>query len=81
MASRLFARGDHAALRADYWRTAAFLAVASFPVFAMTGPFASTTTVFLFGQRYEDSAVILAVMSAGYYLNSALGFNMVTLQA
>lgn len=81
MASRLFARGDHAALRADYWRTAAFLAVASFPVFAMTGPFAPATTVFLFGERYESSAVVLAVLSVGYFLNSALGFNLVTLQA
>ncbi len=81
MASRLFARGDHDRLRADYWRTAAFLAVASFPLYAMTGPFAPATTVFLFGERYEGSAVILAILSTGYYLNSALGFNMVTLQA
>lgn len=81
MAARLYARGDHATLRSDYWRTAAFLAIASFPVFAMTGPFAHATTVFLFGERYESSAVVMAVMAAGYYLNSALGFNMVTLQA
>jgi O-antigen/teichoic acid export membrane protein len=81
MASRLFARGDHASLRADYWRTAAFLAVVSYPIFAMTGPFASPTTVFLFGERYAGSAVILALLATGYYFNSALGFNMVTLQA
>ncbi|MGH8893194.1 MAG: oligosaccharide flippase family protein [Actinomycetes bacterium] len=81
MASRLFARGDHDGLRRDYWRTAAFLAVLSFPLFAMTAPFAHATTVVLFGERYEGSAVILAVLSTGYFLNSALGFNMVTLQA
>jgi len=81
MASRLFARGDHENLRSDYWRTAAFLAVASFPIFAMTGPFADATTVTLFGERYAGSAVFLAILSTGYYLNSALGFNMVTLQA
>ena len=81
MASRLFARGDHRALLDDYWRTAAFLAVMSFPVFAMTGPFALATTVTLFGERYESSAVLLSVMAIGYYLNSALGFNLVTLQA
>lgn len=81
MASRLFARGDHATLRSDYWRTAAFLAIMSYPLFAMTGPFASATTVFLFGERYAGSAVILALLATGYYVNSALGFNMVTLQA
>ncbi len=81
MASRLFARGDHAGLREDYWRTAAFLAVMSFPVFVMTGPFAEQTTVFLFGERYASSGAILALLSTGYYVNSALGFNLVTLQA
>ncbi len=81
MASRLFARQEHGALRDDYWRTAAVLAVVSFPIFAMTGPFASATTVSLFGERYAGSGTILALMSVGYYLNSALGFNMVTLQA
>lgn len=81
MASRLFARGDFKALRSDYWRTAAFLAVVTFPIFAMTGPFAPATTVTLFGERYSSSAAVLAVLSTGYYVNSALGFNMVTLQA
>jgi len=81
MATRLFAREDFDRLRADYWRTAAFVAVASFPVFAMTGPFAEPTTVLLFGDKYAGSALILAVLSVGYYLNSATGFNMVTLQA
>ena len=81
MASRLFARGDHQGLREDYWRTAAFLAVMSFPIFVMTGPFADQTTVFLFGERYASSGLILALLSTGYYINSALGFNLVTLQA
>jgi len=81
MASRLFARGDHAGLRDDYWRTAAFLAVASFPLYVMTGPFAPATTVFLFGDRYAGSGAVLALLATGYYVNSALGFNLVTLQA
>lgn len=81
MVSRLFARRDHEGIRDDYWRTAVFLAVFSFPIFAMTGPFASATTVTLFDTRYASSASVLALLSVGYYLNSALGFNMVTLQA
>lgn len=81
MASRLFARGDHDAMREDYWRTAAFLAVVTFPIFALTGPFADETTVQLFGDRYADSGTVLALLAVGYYVNSALGFNLVTLQA
>jgi O-antigen/teichoic acid export membrane protein len=81
MASRLFARGEHAAVRADYWRTAAFLALFAYPIFAMTGPFAPATTVFLFGERYREAGPVLALLSTGYYVSCALGFNMVTLQA
>jgi O-antigen/teichoic acid export membrane protein len=46
----------------------------------MTTVFAHTTTGTLFGQRYADSAVVLAVLSAGFYFNAALGFNTYTLQ-
>jgi O-antigen/teichoic acid export membrane protein len=80
MAARLFARGDHNGSKHTYWHTAVFLAVLSYPVFAMTTVFAHTTTGTLFGQRYADSAVVLAVLSAGFYFNAALGFNTYTLQ-
>lgn len=78
--SRLFARRDHEGLRSTYWHSALVLAVFTFPILAMTGPFAHQTTVTLFGERYADSAIVLAVLSVGYYLNAALGFNAFTLQ-
>lgn len=78
--ARLFAREDRSALRETYWRTAVFMAVFSFPVFAMTVPFARATTVALFGDRYAAAALVLAVLSLGYYANAALGFNWQTLQ-
>ncbi|MGH3921425.1 MAG: oligosaccharide flippase family protein [Pseudonocardiaceae bacterium] len=80
MASRLFARGEHDELREAYWHAAFFLAVFTFPIFALTGPFATQTTVTLFGARYADSALILTVLAVGYYVNAALGFNAYTLQ-
>ena len=79
MAARLFARDDRAGARDAYWHTAVLLAVASFPVFAMTSVFAPHTTVVLFGERYADSSTVLLLLSVGYYLNVALGFNMNTL--
>lgn len=80
MAARLFARSDIAGLRRSYWHTAVFVAVFTFPIFAITGPLASETTVLLFGERYADSALVLALLSIGYYFNVVLGFNAYTLQ-
>jgi O-antigen/teichoic acid export membrane protein len=46
----------------------------------MTGVFATTTTVTLFGERYESSGSVLMALSIGYYINMALGFNVYVLQ-
>ena len=78
--ARLWARDDVDELRRTYWHTAAFVAVASFPIFALTGPLAPSTTVTLFGERYASSAPVLLVLSIGYYVNIVLGFNTYTLQ-
>lgn len=78
--ARLFARGDIDGLRRSYWHTAAFVAVLTFPIFALTGPLAPETTVALFGERYAESATVLAVLAVGYYFNVMLGFNAYTLQ-
>lgn len=80
MAARLFARGDRAGLRDAYWQSSITLAVFTFPVFALTGPFAAVTTVTLFGSRYESSGVILMVLAVGYYVSVSLGFNVYVLQ-
>lgn len=78
--ARLFTRADIDGLRRTYWHTAAFVAVLTFPIFALTGPLAPTTTVVLFGARYADAGIVLALLSLGYYFNVMLGFNAYTLQ-
>ncbi|HKR98415.1 MAG TPA: flippase [Candidatus Dormibacteraeota bacterium] len=80
LAARLFARDDKEAIRELYWRTAAWIAVFSFPVFALTFGSAHELTVALFGDRYASSGTILALLSLGYYFNAALGFNGLTLR-
>jgi O-antigen/teichoic acid export membrane protein len=80
MAARLFERRDIDGLRRAYWHTGALVAVLTFPVFALTGPLAHDLTLLLFGPRYSDSAIVLALLSIGYYFNAALGFNAYTLQ-
>ncbi len=80
MIARLHARGDMRELREGYWHTATFVAVTTFPIFAMTGPLAPATVLTLFGPRYADSALVLSILAVGYYLNVTFGFNVYTLQ-
>jgi O-antigen/teichoic acid export membrane protein len=80
MASRLFARDDKAGIQELYWRTAVWIAVFSFPVFAATFALSHTLTVGMFGEQYASSAPILALLSLGYYFSAALGFNGLTLR-
>ena len=79
-AARLLARGDRAGVADLYWRTATFVAVFSFPVFALTVTMAGPLTVALYQQRYAGSAVFLALLAGAQYFNAALGFNGLTLR-
>lgn len=79
-AARLFARGDQEGIDHLYWRTAAWLAIFSFPVFLLTSSLAEPVTVLLFGEPYRGSAPYLAILSIGMYFNAALGLNGLTLK-
>ncbi len=80
VSTRLFARGEHERLRAMYWGSAVWIAVATFPVVAATTALAEPITVLLFGDRYRDAAVVLAILAVGLYVSAALGFNALTLR-
>ncbi len=80
LASRLFARGDRQGVNELYWRTAAWMAVFSFPIFALTFANAGPLTVALYEPRYAQSGTYLALFALGYYFNVALGFNGLTLK-
>jgi O-antigen/teichoic acid export membrane protein len=80
LAARMFAREDREGINALYWQTAVWIAVFSFPIFALTFSLAEPLTVLLFGERYAGSGVILALLSLGSYFNAALGFNTYTLR-
>jgi O-antigen/teichoic acid export membrane protein len=80
VAARLFARDDREGINNLYWQTAIWMSVIAFPIFAMTFSLAQPLTVMLYTQTYADSAVILALLSFGYYFSTALGFNGLTLK-
>jgi O-antigen/teichoic acid export membrane protein len=79
-AARLFAKEDYGGINDLYRRTAVWMAVLSFPIFAMTFSMAQPLTRLLYGVRYEESGVVLSLLSLGYYFNAALGFNGLTVQ-
>jgi O-antigen/teichoic acid export membrane protein len=79
-ATRLFARNDTTGVAHLYWKTAIWMAILSFPIFAMTTSLAGPVTVALYEERYADSAVYLAILSFAAYMNVALGFNGLTLR-
>jgi O-antigen/teichoic acid export membrane protein len=80
LAARLFAHDEKKDINDLYWRTAIWIAVFTFPVFAATFALAKPLTVLVFGSRYAQSGVILALLSLGNYFNAALGFNSYTLR-
>ena len=79
-ASRLFARRQLKELNDIYWQTAVWITLLSFPVFILSFSLAMPVTVLLFGERYTDAAIVLSWLALGYYLNSAMGFNGLTLR-
>jgi O-antigen/teichoic acid export membrane protein len=79
-AARMFARNDRKGVNELYWQNAIWIAILSFPIFAVTFSLARPITLLLYGDRYAESAIILALLSAGYYFNAALGQNGLTLK-
>jgi O-antigen/teichoic acid export membrane protein len=79
-AARFFARNEGARLHDLYWRTSAWIGVATFPAFALTLSLAEPLTTLLFGPRYADAGIVLGILAVGHYVNAALGFNALTLR-
>ncbi len=80
LAARLFAKEDYKSINDLYWRTAIWMSVLSFPIFALTFSMAKPLTLALYGARYESSWIYMHLFALGYYFNVALGFNGLTLK-
>ncbi len=79
-ASRCFARRDIRGLNETYWQTALWIAVLTFPVFALSFACSESVVSFAYGARYRDAAILLSLLSVGYYADALLGFNALTLK-
>jgi len=80
VAMRLHARNDEVALRAHHWKSAAWAAVLSFPIFGLTFAIAPGLVPVLLGEAYAASAELLAILAIGHYISVCLAFNGDTLQ-
>jgi O-antigen/teichoic acid export membrane protein len=78
-ASRLFARQDTAGIQQLYSQTTAWITIVTFPIFAMCVFLSEPITETLFGTRYSDASTLLTILAVGFYFNSAMGFNVYTL--
>lgn len=79
-AARFYARADQVGLSDLYWRSAAWLTVFTFPLFAVCFFLSEPLTVLLFGDQYAEAGVLLAILALGKFFNSALGMNTYMLQ-
>ena len=79
-ASRLYAREDRQALDDLYWQTAVWIAILTFPLFALCVAFGEPLSAFLFGEQYRSAGVVLSIMAIGYYFNGSIGFNSLVLR-
>ena len=80
LVARMFARKDHSGINDLYCQSAVWIAVISFPILVMTFTFARSLIILLYGDRYAQAALILALLSLCYYFSAALGFNGLTLR-
>jgi O-antigen/teichoic acid export membrane protein len=79
-ASRVLARNDRQGLEHLYWRSAVWVAVLSFPGFAVSFAAAQPLTVMLYGERYASAAPILSLLAIGTFVDASVGFNDATLR-
>jgi O-antigen/teichoic acid export membrane protein len=78
--ARLHTKNDQAGIKDLYWQSVVWISIITFPIFLLTFSLAEPLTLLLFGERYAESAVIMALLAFGYYFNAALGYNADTLR-
>ena len=79
VASRLFARRDHAGLDDLYWKTTIWIAVMTFPILVPCIAMPDTMALLINGRAYVEASPVLVALAVGEYFNAAMGLNTYTL--
>jgi O-antigen/teichoic acid export membrane protein len=77
--ARMYARSRFSDVGDRYWQSVNWVAVLSTPIVCAALLFSRELTGDLLGAEYSDSAVILAVLTVGYFTNAIFGYNGMTL--
>ena len=80
VASRLAARHDLAGSGDLFWRTAIWVAVATFPIFAVSFALGRPIAVSV-RERYAELGIYLSILAVGYLINATFEFSGATLTA
>jgi len=80
VASRMFAREDHAGIDDLYWKTTIWISIVTFPIFVPCLTMADSMALVINGPQYVASSGVLAALAVGEYFNAAMGLNTYTLQ-
>lgn len=81
LAARLLERDETDRVNNLYWRTTSWIAIASFPAFIVTFALSPQFVLLLFGEQYQDAAILMSIFALGYYINALMGFNLYTVRA
>jgi O-antigen/teichoic acid export membrane protein len=80
VASKLYARDDHASIDELYWQTTIWISVVTFPIFVPCIAMSDTMVLFVCGPEYVAASGVLVALAVGEYFNAAMGLNTYTLQ-
>jgi O-antigen/teichoic acid export membrane protein len=80
VASRMFARDDHAGIDDLYWQTTIWISVVTFPLFVACIAMADSMVLVVCGPQYVGASAVLVALAAGEYFNAAMGLNTYALQ-
>ena len=78
--ARLIARNQREKIGPLYHTTVWWIAVLTFPLFAVTFMFSDQIAALALGAAYQDVGNLLALMTTGYFLYAVLSMNLVTLK-
>jgi len=80
VASRLFARDDHAGIDELYWQTTIWISVVTFPLFVACIAMPDAMVLVVCGPQYVGASAVLVALAVGEYFNAAMGLNTYALQ-
>lgn len=81
LATRTFERAGKAGVSEVHWACARWIALLTFPIFAVSAFLSPQLVPLLFGERYADAAPLATVMAFGFYAQAILEVHTLTLQA